>query len=100
MKRCFTIAAAALVVSLSLSAQSKQKIFHLEIGAAQRRTRDARVVLDGITDTATGDVLSANQLAACLRDTRLLLIGESHTRPIFIACNCASSARCTSRGGR
>ena len=83
MKRCFTIPAAALVLSISLSAQSKQKIFHLEIGDAERRTRDARVVLDGVTDTSTGDVLSANQLAARLRDTRLLLIGESHTTADF-----------------
>jgi uncharacterized iron-regulated protein len=83
MQRCFTVATAALVISLSLSAQSKQKIFHLEIGDAQRRTRDARVVLDGVTDTATGEVLSANQLAARLRDTRLLLVGESHTTADF-----------------
>jgi len=83
MKRCFCVAAMALAVSLSLSAQSKQKIFHLAIGDAQRRTRDARVVLDGITDSATGEVFSANQLAARLRDTRLLLVGESHTTADF-----------------
>jgi len=83
MQRCITVAAAALVLSLNLSAQSKQKIFHLEIGDAQRRTRDARVVLDGITDTATGDVISANQLSARMRDTRLLLVGESHTTADF-----------------
>jgi uncharacterized iron-regulated protein len=83
MKRCFPLAAVALVVSFSAFAQSKQKIFNLEIGDAARRTRDARVVLDGITDTATGDVLSANQLAARLRDTRLLLVGESHTTADF-----------------
>jgi uncharacterized iron-regulated protein len=83
MKRCFLMVAAALTVSLCLSAQSKQKIFHLAIGDAERRTLDARVVLDGITDSATGDVLSANQLAARLRDTRLLLIGESHTTADF-----------------
>ncbi len=92
MKRCFSIAAIALMVALSLSAQSKQKIFHLAIGDAERRTRDARVVLDGITDSATGDVLSANQLAARLRETRLLLVGESHTPPTSIASNYASSA--------
>jgi uncharacterized iron-regulated protein len=40
-------------------------------------------VLDGITDTATGEVLSANQLAGRLRDTRLLLLGESHTTADF-----------------
>lgn len=75
--------AAAMSVSLSLFAQSGQKILHLEIGDAQRRTRDARVVLDGIADTATGEVLSANQLAGRLRDTRLLLVGESHTSVDF-----------------
>jgi uncharacterized iron-regulated protein len=83
MNRCFSVAAVALVVSLSSYAQSKQKIFHLAIGDAERRTRDARVVLDGITDSATGEVLAANQLAARLRDTRLLLIGESHTTADF-----------------
>jgi uncharacterized iron-regulated protein len=82
MKRCFPVAV-ALVVSFSAFAQSKQKIFNLEIGDAGRRTRDARVVLDGITDTATGEVLSANQLAGRLRDTRLLLVGESHTTADF-----------------
>ena len=83
MKRCFPVAVVALMVSLSLSAQSKQKIFHLAIGDAERRTREARVVLDGITDSATGEVFSANQLAARLRDTRLLLVGESHTTADF-----------------
>ena len=79
MKRSFPLVAAMLAFSFSLSAQSKQKIFHLAIGDPERRTRDARVVLDGITDTATGEVLSADQLAARLRSTRLLLVGESHT---------------------
>ncbi len=83
MKRCWPVAAVALMVALSLSAQSKQKIYHLAIGDAERRTRDARVVLDGITDSATGEVFSANQLAARLRDTRLLLVGESHTTADF-----------------
>ena len=83
MKRCFSVAAAAFLVSLSLSAQSKQKIFHLEIGDAERRTREVRLVLDGITDSATGEVISAGQLAARLRDTRLLLVGESHTTADF-----------------
>ena len=83
MKRCFPVAAVAMVFALSSYAQSKQKIFHLAIGDAERRTRDARVVLDGITDSATGEVFSANQLAARLRDTRLLLVGESHTTADF-----------------
>src|ERR1039457_1903705 len=77
MKRCFTVVAVALMVSLSSLAQSKQKIFHLAIGDPERRTRDARVLLDGITDSDKGEVFSVNQLAARLHDKRLLLVGES-----------------------
>ncbi|HLY17598.1 MAG TPA: ChaN family lipoprotein [Bryobacteraceae bacterium] len=83
MKRCVSVVALALMVSLSSFSQSKQKIFHLAIGDPDRRMRDARVVLDGITDSASGDVFTANQLAARLHDTRLLLIGESHTTADF-----------------
>ena len=83
MKQHFSLVAIALALSLSLSAQSKQKIFHLAIGDAERRTRDARVVLDGITDSNNGEVFSANELAGRLHDTRLLLVGESHTTADF-----------------
>lgn len=83
MRQYFSVAALALVASLALSAQSKQKIFHLAIGNAERRARDVRVVLDGVTDSSTGEVLSAGQLAERLRDTRLLLIGETHTSADF-----------------
>ena len=83
MKRCFPVAAVALMVSLSSFAQSKQKIFHLAIGDPERRTRDVRVVLDGITDSDKGEVFSANEFAARLHDTRLLLVGESHTTVDF-----------------
>lgn len=83
MKRCFSVAAVALMVSLSSFAQSKQKIFHLAIGDPERRTRDAPVLLDGITDTDKGDVFSVNQLAARLHDTSLLLVGEEHTTADF-----------------
>jgi uncharacterized iron-regulated protein len=79
MQPFFGLAALTLALSLGASAQSRQKIFNLPIGDPERRTRDAKVVLDGITDTAAGDVFSADQLAARLRGTRLLLIGESHT---------------------
>lgn len=83
MSQPFSLAAVALILSLSLSAQSKQKIYQLPIGDPDRRGRDARVVLDAVTDSATGDLLSAGDLAARLRDTRLLLIGEFHTSAEF-----------------
>ncbi len=74
-----------LIATLTLcaTAQNKQKTYHLPIGDPDRRSREARVVLDAVTDTATGDLLSANDLAARLRGTRLLLIGESHTTMDF-----------------
>jgi len=83
MNRVLSATALALIASFCSSAQSKQKIYHLPIGDAERRTRDARVVLDGITDTSSGDILSASELAGRLRDTRLLLVGESHTAAEF-----------------
>lgn len=83
MNRCCSLAAVALIFSLTASGQSKQKIYHMPIGDTERRTRDTRVALDGITDSSTGEVFSANQLAARLRDTRLLLVGESHTTADF-----------------
>src|SRR5689334_19848966 len=83
MNRALLAALLSLSFSLPCSAQDKQKIYHLAIGDAERRTRDARVVLDAVTDTAAGDVISANQLATRLHDTRLLLIGESHTSADF-----------------
>ncbi|MGA2134602.1 MAG: ChaN family lipoprotein [Bryobacteraceae bacterium] len=83
MKPFCSVAAVALMVSLPAFAQSKQKILHLAIGDPERRTRDARVVLDGITDSDKGEVFAVNQLAARLHDTRLLLVGESHTTADF-----------------
>ena len=83
MKRCLFVTAVTLLIAASAFAQSKQKIFHLAIGDPDRKTRDANVVLDGITDSSNGEVFSANQLASKLRDTRLLLIGESHTSMDF-----------------
>lgn len=83
MKRSLTAAALALLLSLAALAQSKQKTLHLAIGDPQRRTRDVSVVLDGITDSHSGDVFAVNQLAGRLRDTRLLLIGEEHTTAGF-----------------
>jgi uncharacterized iron-regulated protein len=52
---------------------------HLPIGEAGRRERDVPVVLDGITETAGGTVLTPSDLPARLAGVRLLLVGEEHT---------------------
>lgn len=58
---------------------AQEKTLHLAIGDPARKGKEARIVLDGITDTRTGDVLTPAALAKRLGDVRLLLVGESHT---------------------
>jgi uncharacterized iron-regulated protein len=56
---------------------------HLHIGDPARRDRVARVELDAITDTASGQQIGAAALAEKLRDVRVLFIGEEHTNGEF-----------------
>lgn len=55
------------------------RTLHLSIGDAARRDKDAPLVLDGITATRSGDLITPSALAARLASVQLLLIGESHT---------------------
>ena len=57
----------------------EEKILDLPIGDPARRDREAPVVLDGVTDTAKGDVITPAELAARLDGVELLFVGESHT---------------------
>ena len=66
----------ALAASLPAQQPPKQKIYNLPIGDPQLRTRDARILLDSITDASNNETLSTADLPARLRDTRLLLLGE------------------------
>ncbi len=69
-----------LAVSLSTPpASAGDKILHLAIGDPARKDRVAPLVLDGVTDTRTGDTITPSELVARLVSTRLLLIGEEHT---------------------
>jgi uncharacterized iron-regulated protein len=56
---------------------------NLPLGDAARRDREAALQLDAVTDTATGDALTPRELAARLKDVRLLFVGESHTSVEF-----------------
>ena len=55
----------------------------LAIGDPARRNRKATVRLDGITDTAAGEVISAGEMARRMADVRVLFIGEEHTNGEF-----------------
>jgi uncharacterized iron-regulated protein len=63
---------------LSFSASADDPL-HLPIGDPARREREAAVVLDAISDTARGDLITPLELPARLSGVRLLLAGESHT---------------------
>lgn len=65
-----------LIPSLATAAD---KSLHLPIGDPARKDKEVKLVLDGITDTRTGEVLTPTGLGERLRGARLVLVGESHT---------------------
>lgn len=56
-----------------------EKSLELEVGDPARRDQKAALVLDAITDTRTGELLSPEELAEELASARIVLVGESHT---------------------
>lgn len=72
---CLSFLALAAVAPLAAADRS----LHLTIGDPERREREAPLVLDGVTDTRTGALLTPAELPAKLEGVRLLLVGESHT---------------------
>lgn len=66
-----------LLLSNPLSA--RDATLHLPLGDPARKDRQAPLVLDAVTDTRTGALITPAELAARLGDVRLLLVGESHT---------------------
>jgi uncharacterized iron-regulated protein len=75
------VAAAALWLAAALvpTAPPADRLLRLPVGDPARRDRTVPVVLDAITDTATGQTLSPAELPARLEGVRLLLVGEQHT---------------------
>lgn len=68
------------LISLLLAGPAlSEDILRLPIGDPARKGREAPVVLDAVTDTASGALLTPAELAEKLADTRLVLVGEGHT---------------------
>ena len=74
-----SLAVAILVVLLAPVLHGQDRSLHLAIGDPARKDREAPVVLDGITDTRTGEVITPAELPKRLAGARLVLVGESHT---------------------
>ncbi|MGE3840096.1 MAG: ChaN family lipoprotein [Vicinamibacterales bacterium] len=62
----------------SIGAQPADPL-RLRLGDPDRRDKSAAVVLDGITQAATGEIIDPSELATRLQKVRVLLIGETHT---------------------
>ena len=80
-KRQILIALIALTLVLTSAPRlpAIEKSLTLEIGDPARKDKKADLVLDAITDTRTGELLSPAEVAERLADKRLVLVGESHT---------------------
>jgi uncharacterized iron-regulated protein len=55
----------------------------MPIGDPDRAQRQAPVVLDAVTDTATSELITDTEMARRLTDARVLFIGEQHTDSNF-----------------
>jgi uncharacterized iron-regulated protein len=72
------LAAGVLAAALAGTAPAED-ILRLPIGDPARKGREAPLVLDAVTDTASGALLTPSDLPARLADARLVLVGEGHT---------------------
>lgn len=61
------------------AASADERALDLAIGDPARKGRLLPVVVDGITDTARGELVTPAELAARLDGVRVLFVGESHT---------------------
>jgi len=72
-------AAALPLIALLSAAVRAEDILRLPVGDPARRDCEAPLVLDAITDTATGALLTPAELPGRLAGVGLVLVGEGHT---------------------
>jgi uncharacterized iron-regulated protein len=78
----FLPAAAALALaSVACASAPPVAPMNLPFGDPARRERQAPLALDAITDTASGELITVEALAARLAPASLVFVGESHTSP-------------------
>jgi uncharacterized iron-regulated protein len=81
-KEAVMFSRAALLLTLA-SAFAAQRSLHLPIGDPARKDRAVKVVLDAVTETSTGELLTPQETVSRLAGTRLIFIGEQHTSMDF-----------------
>jgi uncharacterized iron-regulated protein len=83
MLRSPALSVLLLCLLAALPAAAQDRTLHLAIGDPARKDREVPLVLDGVTDARTRDLLTPADLPARLAGVRLLLVGESHTDADF-----------------
>src|SRR5450755_2769299 len=73
----------ALLFGLGAPALADDAALNLPLGDPARKEKQAPLVLDGVTDTKTGEVITPYDLPLRLKDVRVLFVGESHTNAEF-----------------
>ena len=68
---------------LAWPADAASDVEQLRLGDSARRERSVDDVLDGVTETRTGELIDTVELARRLKDVRVLFIGEAHTNGEF-----------------
>jgi uncharacterized iron-regulated protein len=79
MFRFHYLTVAFALTILTSAASADQNELHMEIGDPARSSHEVGLTLDGITDTATGDIITPQEMAERLTDIGLLFVGEIHT---------------------
>jgi len=69
---------AALLLACAVSCVAGEDILRLPIGDPARRDKIVPLVLDAVTDTATGAALKPSELPRRLAAVRILFVGEAH----------------------
>ncbi len=77
LRALLVVVFALLLATSPLAAQNRT--LHLPVGDPARRDKEAALVLDAVTDTRTGDLLTPSGLATRLAGVQLVIVGEEHT---------------------
>jgi uncharacterized iron-regulated protein len=78
--RSLTVAGLTALLALpARGGEPPEALLRLPIGDPARRHCEAPLVLDAVTDSSSGELLTPTGLAKALGDVRLLLVGEEHT---------------------
>lgn len=77
--RVLSFAVAGALFATATAAAAADRIYTLKIGDPARREKTVPVATDTIVDTRAGEPIVPAQLAERLKNTRLLLVGETHT---------------------